>query len=106
MARAQTLKKEPWRKYKTNTSITVYNFLKIDGHTETPLVMTSIMVIVYWFLGNLNDPADNSEHSMPADLPGSNGLSALSCFTDAPSTVPFLLLSVLYQRPNQKEPKQ
>ena len=39
MARAQTLKKEPWRKYKTNTSITVCNFLKIDGHTETPLVM-------------------------------------------------------------------
>ena len=33
------MKKEPWRKYKTNTYITVYNFLKIDGHTETPLVM-------------------------------------------------------------------
>ena len=39
MARTQTLKKEPLRKYKTNTSITVYDFLKIDGHTETPLVM-------------------------------------------------------------------
>jgi hypothetical protein len=39
MARAQTLKKEPWRKYKTNTSITVYQYLKIDGHTETPLVV-------------------------------------------------------------------
>ena len=40
MARAQTLNKEPWRKYKTNTSITIYNYLKIDGQTETPLVMT------------------------------------------------------------------
>ena len=42
MERAQTLNKEPWRKYSTNTSITVYNYLKIDGHTETPLVMSCI----------------------------------------------------------------
>jgi len=33
------MKKDPQRKYKKNTYITVYNFLKIDGHTETPLVM-------------------------------------------------------------------
>jgi len=39
MARVQTLKKVTWRKYKTNTSITINNYLKIDGHTETPFVM-------------------------------------------------------------------
>jgi hypothetical protein len=39
MARAQTFKQVTWRKYKTNPSITIYNYLKIDGHTETPLMM-------------------------------------------------------------------
>jgi len=39
MARAQTFKQVTWRKYKTNPSITIYHYLKIDGHTETPLVM-------------------------------------------------------------------
>jgi len=47
MARAQTMKKEPWRKYKTNTYINVYNFLKINGHTETPLVMVSNLTSKY-----------------------------------------------------------
>jgi hypothetical protein len=42
MAQAQTWKKELWRKYKTNNSFTVYNFLIIDGHTETPLVMDTL----------------------------------------------------------------
>jgi len=46
MARAQTLNKEPWRKYKTNTSITIYNYLKIDCHTKTPLVMCSAEVLL------------------------------------------------------------
>ena len=41
MALTQTWKKEPWRKCKTNNSFTVYNFLIIDGHTETPFVMGS-----------------------------------------------------------------
>jgi hypothetical protein len=48
MERAQTLNKEPWRKYSTNTSITVYNYLKIDGHTETPLVMVGANVTLSW----------------------------------------------------------
>jgi hypothetical protein len=40
------MKKEPWRKYKTNTYITVYNFLKLDGHTETPLVMQLLVCLL------------------------------------------------------------
>ena len=42
-------------------------------------------------------------HSTPAVSPASNKSSAPSCFTDAPLTALFLLLSVLSQRPNPIE---
>ena len=45
MARAQTFKQATWRKYKTNPSITIYNYIKIGSHTESPLVMwTKVML--------------------------------------------------------------